>query len=91
MPRSNVTIEARKRAGLCVACAMPVDGIYQKCEKCRQYNTRYLRERRIYCIDHHICTKCGAASAVGGNQLCEACRIKNAKYNHRGYQRRAEQ
>ena len=93
---SKARYEARKAAGLCVACGRfpAADGLVN-CRECAEKNRKSakksLKKRRTTLKQAGVCTNCGKAPAAEGHAYCENCIQKHRERNERCRQgKRAE-
>lgn len=86
---------ARKKAGLCYACAQPTQRLRVRCEPCEartraEYGVppEYFRDRRQRLASAGLCTGCGEAPPDEGFRSCARCRLRNAEARRASWRRR---
>jgi 5-methylcytosine-specific restriction endonuclease McrA len=68
----------RKAAGLCAHCGRPKESQDVWCSKCKEAKKVQARNHRNRLISQGICTRCGKAPALPGQQDCRECKDKDA-------------
>lgn len=66
----------RKDNGLCPGCGKKLDREGHYCSECLVKHREYVRENRIFCIEHGLCSRCGKERVLGEETICPECNSK---------------
>lgn len=73
---SHEFYKRRKDNGLCPKCGKELDREGHYCSECLVNHREYVRENRIFYIEHGLCSRCGKERVFGEETICPECNSK---------------